>query len=65
MKKYKMSELTRQRLIGMFLIVVGLATMIIASTSNVPEDMDAGISLFAIPLGAWLFLTKKKVMKGR
>lgn len=62
MKKCRVTGLTYQRFSGIALIIVGLIAMVIASSAHTPADMDATVSVFAIPLGVWLFTTKKRVM---
>ena len=60
MKKSKPS--LKQRLCGVFLILLAVVFLLLAWSAPTVEDRDATAVLLVLPLGFYLLLTKKSVI---
>lgn len=55
-------KMTKQRLMGLTLVVISVLMLLLASTGETPEDRDATAVLLTFPLGVYMMVTKQYVL---
>ena len=55
-------KMTKQRLMGLALVVTSVLLLFLASTGETLEDRDATAVLIILPLGMYLMVTKNYVL---
>lgn len=51
-------KMTKQRLMGLALVVISVFMLLLASTGETMEDRDATAVLLTLPLGIYMMVTK-------
>ena len=54
--------LLKQKLIGVSILALCIAIIMLASKGTTPEEKDAGIVVFLMPLSLYIIFTKKIVI---
>jgi len=57
-----MTKMTRQRLLGLALIVICVLIVFVASEGSTPEERDVTAAALLFPLGVYAMLTKKYIL---
>lgn len=55
-------KMTKQRLMGLVLVLLSVFTLLLVSTRETPEDRDATAVLITLPLGVYMMVTKQYVL---
>ena len=55
-------KMTKQRLMGLTLVVISVLMLLLASTGETLEDRDATAGLLTLPLGVYMMVTKQYLL---
>lgn len=55
-------KMTKQRFMGLALVVISVFMLLLASTGKMLEDRDASAVLLTLPLGVYMMVTKQYVL---
>lgn len=55
-------KMTKQRLMGLALVVISVLMLLLASTGETLEDRDATAVLLTLPLGVYMMVTKQYLL---
>jgi len=55
-------KMTKQRLMGLTLVVISVLMLLLASTGETLEDRDATAVLLTLPLGVYMMVTKQYLL---
>lgn len=58
-------KMTKQRLMGLALVVISVLMLRLASTGETLEDRDATAVLLTLPLGVYMMVTKQYILYDR